>query len=68
MTFNFYYRLHLSDGISTLIAMITDKVDKVAVSRLFTKILPHVLTCQIPKYSIIKVRGNMAVNDVQSRK
>jgi len=31
-------RLHLSDGISTLIAMITDKVDKVTVSQLLSRL------------------------------
>jgi hypothetical protein len=41
----------LSDGTSTLIAMVTEKVDKVP----------------IPKHSIIKVRGFMNVNVVSGR-
>ena len=37
------FRLHLSDGISTLIAMITDKVDKVTVSHFMLKPLCYAI-------------------------
>jgi len=46
--------------------MITDKIDKVTVSG--SEKLTGLGAAQIPKYSLIKVRGNMQVNEVSQRK
>lgn len=58
---NIKQRLMLSDGTSILIAMITEKFDKIEVSQTFK-------VCQFTKYSVIRIKGNMIVQDVNSRK
>ena len=58
---NIKQRLMLSDGTSILIAMITEKFDKIEVSLTYNDI-------QFAKYSIIQIKGNMIVQDVNSRK
>ena len=57
------HRLMVSDGTSTLIAMVTKTYDIAEVS-------PHPLfnvRLQFPKYSIIRLRGNMKVQLVNKR-
>lgn len=55
----------LSDGTSILIAMVTKQFDKVDVSKNNSFNITSLV--QFPKYSVLKLRGNMNVQLVNKR-